>query len=260
MSRRQEAVQWLVSGLSPSGIANKMGISALSVMAYLYTEVGEGHIRRSDILYAIPEQIRDACERALAEGVKPDSMYSAVRRNAPDASAYDIDVYVKLRDSRVVHGDMYEMIRRLELRLHGMVRAVLAEAYGEADWWRSGVPQNIRVDCATRKEKDATPLSDPFCYTTLMDMLAILDKQWSLFAQKLPEDVASDKRRLLSDLASLNRIRNAVMHPVRGEALTDKDFSFVRNFHRRLLSARPATPQRPRMLGTQSGTTARPPV
>ena len=55
MSRRQQAVQWLVSGLSPSGIADKMGISVLSVMAYLYTEVGEGHIRRSDILYAIPE-------------------------------------------------------------------------------------------------------------------------------------------------------------------------------------------------------------
>ena len=44
----------------------------------------------------------------------------------------------------------------------------------------------------------------------------------------------ADRKKLMADLVTLNRIRNAVMHPVRRAAFTDREFLFVREFLKRL--------------------------
>jgi hypothetical protein len=55
----------------------------------------------------------------------------------------------------------------------------------------------------------------------------ILDRKWAVFTRYLPAEVAQNKKELLERLLQLNRIRNNVMHPVRGGLLTEDEFEFV---------------------------------
>ena len=79
-------------------------------------------------------------------------------------------------------------------------------------------------------EKDQEPAKDPYCYTTVMHLKDIYDKRWAILVSTLPDRVQADKQAFLADLTRLNRIRNSVMHPVRGIRLRDDDFSFVQEF------------------------------
>ena len=65
MARKHEAVRLLKTGHTPTSIAREMGISVASVMGYLYNQVGEGRIRRSDIVFAIAPDVRRAIESAI---------------------------------------------------------------------------------------------------------------------------------------------------------------------------------------------------
>lgn len=58
MARKDQAARHLLAGSSPRQIANTMGISIGSVEQYLYTKVGEGTIKRSDILFSIDSDTR----------------------------------------------------------------------------------------------------------------------------------------------------------------------------------------------------------
>jgi hypothetical protein len=113
-------------------------------------------------------------------------------------------------------GDMYELICRIEMELHDAIKTTLVERYGggEKGWWREGVANEIRK-CQDLREDDKEPAAEPFCYTTLVHLSKILEKQWALFAKALPDAVVNDKRKLLNELNKLNIIRNYVMHPVK---------------------------------------------
>ena len=65
MARKHEAVNLMKSGLSPSEIAKTMDISVKSIEGYLYNQVGEGNIRRSDIVFSIKEEIRVEIENII---------------------------------------------------------------------------------------------------------------------------------------------------------------------------------------------------
>jgi hypothetical protein len=54
----------------------------------------------------------------------------------------------------------------------------------------------------------------------------------------------ADKQDFLLSLQRLNRIRNVVMHPVKGIRLTDEDFEFVRRLHAQLAVAEQKAEQR----------------
>jgi predicted transcriptional regulator len=60
MLRKHEAAALLGQDLSPAEIAARMGVSIETVMGYLYNQVGEGTIRRSDILFSIGDDTRAA--------------------------------------------------------------------------------------------------------------------------------------------------------------------------------------------------------
>jgi hypothetical protein len=136
-----------------------------------------------------------------------------------------------LGEKRVYLGDLYEYIREIELGLHAFVRETLKAACGENAWWRA-VPEEIRVTCVGAKERDDEPLDDPFCYTTFIHLSGIMDKNWATFSPVLPPGFAGlSKKDFASRMARLNRLRNAVMHPVRGDAITEEEFAFVRSLH-----------------------------
>ena len=119
------------------------------------------------------------------------------------------------------------------MRLHNYIRAKLVEHYGkgESGWWRQAVPEVVRVKCFERREKDADSPCPPYSYTDLIDLARILDSQWSVLKDAFPTCYSSNKKALLADLNKFNRVRNKVMHPVRGVVPTDEDFDFVRRLH-----------------------------
>jgi len=234
MARADEAVKHLKEGQTLRQISEKMGISLGSVKQYLYGKCGEGEIRRSDILFAIPKETRKLLESCLEKLEKPDkvALYYAVDRKGYSLDQEEIRIYLSLRDSRVSMGDMYEFLSEIEITLHRLIKRILQKEYGgnKLGWWRIGVPESVRKDCVLSKEQDPEPVEDNFCYTTLIHLKLILEKQWGGFENYLPKLVVKQKKDFLSELGRLNHIRNAVMHPVKGLPLTENDFQFVRKF------------------------------
>lgn len=145
MVKKHKAAFFLVLGFSPSTIAEIMGITTSTVVDYLYNQVGEGTIRRSDLLFSVDKQTRTKVE----ELIKGD------RRNVRDrlrrisgGNAEDGTVYYALRDSFIPRGDVYDYLSRIEVFLHNHVRENLARHLSPGRWWRDGVPENIRAECA----------------------------------------------------------------------------------------------------------------
>ncbi len=132
--------------------------------------------------------------------------------------------------SASIHTELYELIGIIELMLHTYIKQTFIEKYGEVDWWRKGVPENIRAACAAARELDPEPASHPYCYTTFIQLKEILKNRWIVFAERLPGKLSTDKQYLLSCLQKLNGIRNCVMHPVRDNVLSTEEHQLVRQF------------------------------
>src|SRR5438477_4322247 len=103
MLRKDEAAQHLMSGMSPREIARTMGITIASVEQYLYTKVGEGTIRRSDILFSIELETRKLIENLIQQSGKTDfnSIFAAARRVSHVLNYDELRIYLRLRDARV---------------------------------------------------------------------------------------------------------------------------------------------------------------
>lgn len=197
MARKDEAATHLMAGKSLRQIASDMGISLQSVAQYLYTKVGEGTVKRSDILFSIEPNTRRLIEDLIQQlgKVESNSIYGAARRQGHQLSYDELAIYLKLRDARVSLGDMYELICRIETELHAAIKITLVEEYGpsEKGWWRQ-VPKEIRQSCQQMREDDGEPAAEPFCYTTFVQLSKVLDKQWSVFVNVLPVRVAERQK------------------------------------------------------------------
>jgi hypothetical protein len=244
-SPRYQAAELLRRGLSPSQISREMRIPLGAVMAYLYRLVGEGELRRSDILFALDPRARQEIEKIVQQ--RGTIHAGRIRRWLHAAGIQvdrdDLNLYLKLRDARVDLGDMYELVRDLELSLHRFVRESLVRQYGEQDWWREGVPLGVREDCALMNERDPEPATELFCYTSVMNLVFTIDKQWTVLAPALPPKLRANKQDFLARLKRLNAIRNMVMHPVKGYTITEEDFDFLRALHVDFAPAVNATPE-----------------
>lgn len=236
MARKHEAAKLLQSGLSPSHIAAQMGISPETVIGYLHAQVGEGVLQRSEIIFSIEASIRAEVDRLvamrMAKGRSCDRWYIRSyldRRNWPKDRIADAEIYLKHQGTNIALGDLFEWIYRIETTLHLYVKRTLQDTYGQA-WWRRGVPVGIRTECAKRLEEDEEPAEEPYSYTNFIDMKRILDDQWANFLPAVPKTVAKEKKRLMTDLAKLNLIRNRVMHPAKGVKPGQDVFRFVYDF------------------------------
>ena len=87
-----------------------------------------------------------------------------------------------------------------------------------------GIPENIRAECAETLERDPEPAAEPYCYTTLIHIKEIIDRQWKLFSTVMAKRPASNRAQFLSGLTRLNQIRNRVMHAAKGNP-PDEDIS-----------------------------------
>ncbi len=201
MGKRDEALTLLSKGLDPVEIANRQGVSLETIIGYLNQMIGAEKLRRSDVLFSLPRDWRS----------KPQCKDYQRVADMCGASAHAL-------------GDMYEELRRLEIKLHGIIRNALHEEYGrdESGWWRTGIPLALRQKLQNRREEDTDP-DEPYAYTDLLDLADILEKQWSKIALKVLGETF-EKREILADLRRLNQIRRKVMHPVRSSPTNDNDF------------------------------------
>jgi hypothetical protein len=204
-------------------------------MGYLYNQVGEGRIMRSDILFAIGRETRQAVDEVLCQRPTIDRwrLRSSLYRSFPHVDRGEALLYFELRHSpayiRDMMQDRYWLLRSLETFFHGYIKVILVGGFG-TDWWRKGIPENIRVQCAEAWERDPEPAPEPYCYTTFMHLREIFQKGWDLFSKLPPPGPASDRRRFLSGFARLNYLRNCVMHPAKGATPDEVDFRFVREY------------------------------
>lgn len=240
MGVRDDTVRLVRAGESPGKIAEIMQVNPKTTLGYLDEMVGRGWIRRFDIFFTIPKTVRKAVIRVLEKAPTSHPEYIADRLKSDGLAVKLGDVYavVKYRDTQNALGDMYEDIRDIETNLHLQIREVLEKELGKGEYglWRKGIPEAIRTDCHSKREKDEEPVSDPYCYTDLIDLWKIIDKNWKSISENLPKDVKSNKKKLEEDFTRLNRIRNMVMHPVRGLIPTEDDFDFIRDFKSRLFN------------------------
>lgn len=236
MPKSEEAVRLLRDGLPPSEIAARLNTSAADVMRHLCLKVGEGDLRRSDIVFSIDSRLRHAIEDIIRDKEKASMrvIVTELYKRGIEANRLDVRIYVRYRRARVVLGDLYELVRNIEVRLHRFIKEAFVQEFGEEGWWRGGIPDRIRADCAAVRERDPEPADDAYCYTTLINLREILDKQWTVLGPRLPKNIQSDKKEFLEALKRLNGIRNAVMHPVRSDRFTDDDFEFVRSLEHQL--------------------------
>ena len=238
MGRPYDVAKLLQEGLSPAGIAKRLGISVGSVRQYLWVAVGEGLIRRSDVLFSLPKDLRSVVERMMHAN-RPKNAFdlqTLLYRQQFPCDREELNILWNLTIGRVGYGDLYEFITSSEELLHTQIKVTLKAEFGEeaSGWWRKGVPERIRVICAQVREQDDDGEADPYAYTTLIHLKEILDRHWQLFVSRLPKAVIADKKALLRDIERLNTIRNRVMHPTRLHKVTDEDFEFAREMHRRL--------------------------
>jgi hypothetical protein len=240
MARKHQAADLLEQGLSPCEIAREMGISINSVTQYLCTRIGEGAIRRSDVVFSIQRDHRVAIEQAIAQvGQTESGILRWLARNGLADASSNLRAYLVFRDPlhQVARGDMYERLTFLETVLHQCVKEKLIAKYGDGEaWWRQGVPLSIRKDCQGLREADIEPSRHPYSYTTVVHLKEIFEKQWAVLAGMLGPKAGSDRKAFLSGLDRLNGIRNRVMHPVRDMPPTEEDFEFLHQYQDFLVS------------------------
>jgi hypothetical protein len=231
MSKRDQAYTLLRQGHSPGEIAGIMRLRTSEVMQHLWSKIGEGQLRRSDIAFSLKRKVRRAIEEAVArtKSQSPSVICRELAKQGVPCSKFDVRIYLDYRRAPVVLGDMYEIVRSIEVRLHRFVKRVFVAEFGEEEWWRAGVPDMIRAECAALREKDPEPADEPYCYTHLIALREILDRKWGVLCKHLPPEIAQNKKETLERLRQLNRIRNNVMHPVRGGQLSEEEFEFVYN-------------------------------
>jgi hypothetical protein len=226
MGVREETLQTLRAGLTPGQISKLRNVSLQTTLQYLNQMVGEGRLRRSDILFTIPRVVR----KAIADA--PHSVPEGV-------DLYDYEVVRLYGDAAHALGDMYADLREVETALHAFIKVQLIARLGasEAEWWRNGIPEAIRKTCQVRREEDEEPAEDAYRYTDLLDLGRIIEHCWQTFQGLLPECYKNNRKLLLDHLRRLNAIRRVVMHPVRGAPPTEDDFEFVRDFKARVYPA-----------------------
>jgi len=121
---------------------------------------------------------------------------------------------------------------RIETNLHEFVRQTLQASFGEQEsgWWVKGIPLQIRVNCAQKREEDSLR-EELYRYTDLIDLKTIINKNWRLFESSfnLVHKHFGSKKDFLAGIATTNEVRKRVMHPIR-KTVSDEDISFLKRF------------------------------
>jgi len=114
----------------------------------------------------------------------------------------------------------------IQLRISTHVLKLLKTTYGEEDdkWWYEGVPERVRKEVVQRRESDPEHKKKEQ-YFVLMDYMRIIanPKNWNTFKKYYAfKEYGNSKEKQLSWFSKLNKIRNRISHPERGNVSKDE--------------------------------------
>lgn len=202
----------------------------------LYSLVGRKEIYLTDMYFRWSKDQRDLLQK-ISDGEVLRSRL--VEQNLYE---YDLSFFPKIRSKQVFLNDLFSLISLLERRLHLGLFEKLRETH-EHDWWRKGIPTEVRVSMGKRYEEDDSPLDnleddikeanfDRYCYSNFINLDQIIrDKRnWNDLVKSgfIPEVYRNDPKKLGRQFTDLNDIRNMIMHPVKRYKYTEKMFSIIK--------------------------------
>jgi exopolyphosphatase/pppGpp-phosphohydrolase len=120
-----------------------------------------------------------------------------------------------------------KLVGDIEAALHDVVIGILKRT--GADWWNL-VPEEVRVECVTRREKDKGR-DPPHAYINLIDYKDIIKKQWRLFEGGFRAiGRTRGKNEAVEWIGKVNgHLRNPSHHATRRQyhTFSDKDVSYL---------------------------------
>lgn len=127
-----------------------------------------------------------------------------------DPELFELDI---LKSAKKM-ADYYALYYCLENTIRRTIRQTLFEKYG-ADWWNTQVPAGVKDEVKKRQEKEKDSVmsirvtGDPLAYTTLGELIPILDSNWDSFSDQFRSQKAVDQT-----LYQLNQTRAVIAHSV----------------------------------------------
>lgn len=230
MASRQETVSLLRQGLLPSEIARVRERAISTIIQHIRHQLGEGEIRPVEIILVFNDERGDRLD-ALFKRHRNHTYRTFEKHAVALGFAYDeVRLYYDIRLSVSLRGDIYVYISDIEVTLHETVRKALVSKYGsdESGWWKQGVPLAVSKACVQSRENDLEPVSDPYCYTTIIHLSDTIKGEWNIFQHVFP---GQNKDQLLKWLRQFNHIRNAVMHPVKGKQWRPEELRTLKAMH-----------------------------
>jgi hypothetical protein len=236
MIARQLTPAEMVAECRSVGFRSGSGTGGYSnALIYAFNDlIGRGLVRRYRVYFLVPEEVRSiVAAESLESGQywSPDDrggLATSILHKHSTLQRPDVDVCVRFGPVEQLSGELFLLVREYELLLFGFIRAVLSLALGEErrEWWRGGVPLEIRkVLAAESEERD---LEEDYQALTLMHMKRILTSKpgMPLFvaATKVPSQGEFER-----NVNRVNALRNQLMHPVRGTGIDEESFGTVRS-------------------------------
>ena len=112
--------------------------------------------------------------------------------------------------------DIGDLIEQIEMRVFHWLLGELKREHGDR-WWSEGIPVNVRIECQSRREKEAASETLPTeAYLTLIDLRPIAQKNWQIC--RLPFEriaEAQGKERGTKWIKELNELRKLWAHPIK---------------------------------------------
>jgi hypothetical protein len=194
-------------GLSPSQIAVDLNLPFNSVVQEINAAVHDGRLLRSQVQSTLNPAWLDALRTfAPTQGrFSPERIRDFIKQfYRLELSVEELKFCFVYAEKSFWAGETYELLCDIERTLHDQVKRILMEEirasedevdvhhWAEAKetvWWRKGVPEDVRIDCAQKREADTQLVPEhPYCYTTLIGLKKIIfsKKNWPIFATRLP--------------------------------------------------------------------------
>jgi hypothetical protein len=154
-----------------------------------------------------------AHEQFLAEVTSAIARITQRIKDQPVPPATDTDRQYPVE----VRGDVgaEACCKRIEVSLARFVRGILQRA-NPSEWWTEYVPLTIRQKCAQRQEEENNRVKNKEAYVDLIDLKAIMHKNWTLFEQHFREEKREGgKEKCLAWLDKVNELRRLVGHPLK---------------------------------------------
>lgn len=137
----------------------------------------------------------------------------------------DIHLWCQTCMSPQQHSDafnqaVYGRISGIERNVHEAICKRLMKVHGPK-WWRMGVPTTVRQSCVSLAEMHPDDDVHPSCYMTLINLSETIVSSWNDFG------LSGSKSSFESCFRDFNKLRNVIMHPLKGKEIRDSDLACV---------------------------------